>query len=144
VKAQAFLPAKDGDTSVFRITGLPRDQIWQIADNHVVPIRLQPVKGSAEIHAADALIHNLTVTLSEPPPQHANISIWPGGLSPDSAVRHPLMKKKQKENKSLNSSLKSPIGTQNNVTNQTEVDPRSRDHGITPLRISCNLLSFNL
>jgi hypothetical protein len=82
VKAQAFLPAKDGDTSVFCITGLPRDRIWQIADNHVVPIRLQPVKGSAEIHAADALIHNLTVTLSEPPPQHANISNWPGGLSP--------------------------------------------------------------
>ena len=82
VKHQAFLPAKDGDTSVFCITGLTHADVWNIADSYVVPVRLKPVKGSAEIISNDALEHNLTVTLSEPPPKHANISNWPGGLQP--------------------------------------------------------------
>lgn len=82
VKYQAFLPASDGDTSVFSISELTRDQIWELAEAHVVPLRLMPVKGSAEIEVSHVLDTGLSVALSEPPPLHANISGWPGGANP--------------------------------------------------------------
>jgi hypothetical protein len=76
VKHAAFLP-KDGQTSVFRISGITDSDIWDIGNDEVALIRKLPLVGRADISVAAVLKTGLQVASQEPPPRHANIVNWP-------------------------------------------------------------------
>jgi len=73
VKHAAFLP-KEGETSVFRHGSELREQLWQIAANHVPGDRT--LHGAAIVKARHVRAARLDVVASEPPPRHANIVGW--------------------------------------------------------------------
>lgn len=77
IKHNALMPARDGKTSVFRVSGLTDSEIWNIGHDHVVPKRGKPLLGRAEIMAQHVFDSNLGVEADEPPPRHANITGWP-------------------------------------------------------------------
>jgi len=75
VRHAAFLP-KEGQTSVFRISGITDSDIWDIGDE--VAFRRQlPLVGRADISVAAVLKTGLQAARHEPPPRHANIVNWP-------------------------------------------------------------------
>ena len=75
VKASAFLPAKDGMTSVIRHGAQPRQELWKLAALYLGP----EVKfhGAAICKASSIRQQHLDVLAAEPPPRHANIVNWP-------------------------------------------------------------------
>lgn len=77
VKHNAFLPNKDGKTSVFHIFGLEEQEIWEIGDREVAPARQKPVLGRADIEQIEVTKLNLSVIDDESPSKHANIVGWP-------------------------------------------------------------------
>ena len=76
VKYSAFLPARDGNTSVFRVYDLSEKEIWKIGD-HVAQRHDKDVLGRADIIVVDVLKAGLNVKPDNTPPRHANISNWP-------------------------------------------------------------------
>ncbi len=78
VKAKAFLPNKNGEvfeTSVFRITTLSNDAIWEIGNK----IRTEKVKARGEvIHSAIQRIGLRVESAPEDHPRHAVIVGWSG------------------------------------------------------------------
>jgi hypothetical protein len=76
VKHNAFMPAPDGKTSVFRTKGLERDAVWEIGEQ-VARGRSQPLHARADITAGEVAQAKVKVALSEPPPRHCNIEGWP-------------------------------------------------------------------
>lgn len=77
VKYNAFLPAPDLKTSVFRVSGLTPDEIWHIGDSKVAPKREKPVLARADIIAGVVLLNTLEIEPDNNPPRHANICKWP-------------------------------------------------------------------
>lgn len=77
VKYAAFLPNKNGETSVFRTSGITNDDIWGIGDLEVSIKRGKPILGRADIRTNDVISKDLKVVLREPPLRHANIIGWP-------------------------------------------------------------------
>jgi hypothetical protein len=78
VKPAAFLPNPlNGETSVFRTSGISEQDTWEIGDREVADIRAKAILGRADILAQNILSKNLQVKPSEPPPRHANIVGWP-------------------------------------------------------------------
>jgi hypothetical protein len=77
VKYPAFLPNKNGETSVFRISGISHKEVWDIGDREVAKIRGKPILGRADISASNVMAKDLKVLPSEPPVRHANITGWP-------------------------------------------------------------------
>lgn len=76
VKPSVFLPnTKDGETSVFRHGGEPREELWQIGLDHAVGSR--KLHGAAIFKASQVRATQLEVVAHEPPPRHANIIGWP-------------------------------------------------------------------
>jgi len=75
VKASAFIPAKDGQTSVIRHGAEPREALWNLARLFLGP----EVKfhGAAVCKARSIREQRLDVVAAEPPPRHANIVNWP-------------------------------------------------------------------
>ena len=73
IKYNAFLPAPDHDTSVFRVDRLNFEEIEIIAKENVK----ERSKNGAAIFAAN-LVHKakLEIQSKEPPPRHANIRGW--------------------------------------------------------------------
>ncbi|MBF0537789.1 MAG: hypothetical protein HQL03_05995 [Nitrospirae bacterium] len=76
LKHSAFMPNNKGKTSVFRISGISDEEIWDIGEREVVPKKGKAMKGRADIPAYEVLKHNLSVDPEEPPPRHANIVSW--------------------------------------------------------------------
>jgi hypothetical protein len=68
---------KNGETSVFRISGISERDIWKIGDREVGVLRNKPVLGRADIGASFVFMKGLKVVPSEPPVRHANIVGWP-------------------------------------------------------------------
>jgi hypothetical protein len=95
VKPPAFLPnPANGETSVFRHSGVPRQELWQIADAHIGTKR--PVHGAAIVKVRHIRSASLEVKAHEPPPRHANIVDWPmSGSDPE------FTKAQQKERAAL-------------------------------------------
>jgi hypothetical protein len=88
VKAAAFLPAKDGMTSVIRHGAVPVGELWRAAE----AVLGEPIRhGAAICQAAVIRAERLDVRAHEPPPRHANIVGWPANADPD------LQKAQQKE-----------------------------------------------
>ncbi len=77
VKPAAFEPNKNGETSVFRISGITNNEIWDIGDREVAPKRNRPILGRADINTAIVISNELKVIPSEPPKRHADITGWP-------------------------------------------------------------------
>jgi len=78
VKHAAFMPnPKNGETSVFRISGISHKEVWDIGDREVAKIRNKPILGRADIGASNVMAKDLKVLPIEPPVRHANITGWP-------------------------------------------------------------------
>ena len=84
VKYTAFLPGRhDGKTSVFRHTGEPAEEFWEIG--------FKELGGEVTVYGAGIVVASnvrevgLDVNASEPPPRHANIEGWPLHEDPDLA-----------------------------------------------------------
>ncbi|RJQ20828.1 MAG: hypothetical protein C4560_04580 [Nitrospiraceae bacterium] len=77
VKYAAFLPAPNGETSVFRVSGLADIAIWEIGDKEVAGKRETAILGRADIPAFHVLNSTLKIKPDENPPRHANITGWP-------------------------------------------------------------------
>lgn len=58
VKYAVFLPAPNGETSVFRISNLSDNEIWEIGDIEVAQKRGMPLLGRADISAYHVLDKN--------------------------------------------------------------------------------------
>lgn len=82
VKFAAFLPnPKNGETSVFRITGISDKEIWHIGDREVAKDPNRSILGRADISASNVVEKGLEILPREPPERHANIVGWPGEKS---------------------------------------------------------------
>lgn len=80
VKPGAFLPAPNGQTSLFRIADLNEAGIWGIAVKHVESGHSpRHVCARAETTRDHIEVIGLRVHPDEPPPRHANITDWPLG-----------------------------------------------------------------
>ena len=83
VKYGAFLPNHDGETSVYRTTGLTEATIWQIGEKFVrIPISKSrhscTLYGRGDIKAKEVVVANLDLVPKPiPHPRHADISNWP-------------------------------------------------------------------
>src|SRR5437773_6412207 len=71
VKAAAYMPAKDGMTSVIRHGAHPVDALWQLAEDFVAGRAI--IHGVAICKAITVREERLDVVADEPPPRHANI-----------------------------------------------------------------------
>lgn len=77
VKYAAFLPnPKDNKTSVYRVSGLSEDKIWDIAACHVSQNQENPLQGRADLNVSDIVKSKLSVIPNEPPYRHADITDW--------------------------------------------------------------------
>lgn len=78
VKYSAFMPAKDGKTSVYRVMDLLNQQIWKLGQVYVADKRRMPLLGRADI-ITSRVNHNGLEVESAPKPhnRHANIINWP-------------------------------------------------------------------
>lgn len=78
VKHSAFMPARNGETSVYRINDLNDDNVWNIGRKFVANPQSKPLIGRADIFASNVFKHELTI---KPAPAvhllHANITGWP-------------------------------------------------------------------
>ena len=81
VRHSAFMPPKNRGLSVFRISGLRENEIWQLGDNLRTD---QPLLGRADIKAGSVNETGLAVEADDIPHRHANIVGWPDD---DSAIR---------------------------------------------------------
>lgn len=77
VKYAAFLPDKNGETSVFRTSGITNNDIWEIGDCEVSIKRGKPILGRTDIGTNNVISKDLEVVPREPPLRHANIIGWP-------------------------------------------------------------------
>lgn len=95
VKYSAFLPAPNGETSVFRISNLSDSEIWRIGNIEVAQKRGLPLLGRADILAFQVLSENLKVIPDNIPLRHANIVGWPEGKSERMSIALELAKNAQ-------------------------------------------------
>jgi hypothetical protein len=85
-----FMPnKKNGETSVFRISGISEEQIWNIAFD-VAKKRVKQLFGRADILASKVFAKELQVVPKEPPPRHANIIGWPDDPSLTKSIAQEL------------------------------------------------------
>ena len=84
VKHQAFLPAPDDDTSVYRIHGMSEEEIWDHAATYFVNALGEPYShhGAAVVNTAVVRNAEIQVIADEGPPRHANLRGWPKDTDP--------------------------------------------------------------
>ncbi len=78
IKHNAYLPAPDDDTSVFRSTNFSAAAVRALMSDS----RLTD-HGAAIVVADKIRASGLDAIASEPPPRHANIRGWPRSADPD-------------------------------------------------------------
>lgn len=77
VKPGAFLPAKDGNLSVFGVDGLDRKTIKKLGEQQVAEKQNKSLKGSGIVDKSVPEEQNLKVVVDNNPPRHVNITGWP-------------------------------------------------------------------
>lgn len=78
VKYGAYLPAPDGETSVYRITGLSEEGVWEIGQEYVAKPSNRTLYARGDTPAIVILKTGLAlVPETTPHPLHANITNWP-------------------------------------------------------------------
>jgi hypothetical protein len=95
VKYAAFLPAPNGETSVFRTSQMTDSEIWAVGDKEVSQKRNKPLLGRADVSAVHAYDNKLKVIPDDTPPRHANITGWPDEKSEQKLIALELAKKAQ-------------------------------------------------
>lgn len=95
VKYVVFMPAPNGETSVFRISHLSGDEIWEIGNCKVAQKRELPLLGRADILASCVLNMNLNLIPDNNPPRHANIVGWPSEKSEQKLIAMELAENSQ-------------------------------------------------
>lgn len=78
IKHNAYLPAPDDDTSVFRCSGLSVEALHAL-----IPEERRTRHGAAIVIAEAIRSAGVDVLAHEPPPRHANIRSWPLHPDPD-------------------------------------------------------------
>lgn len=78
IKHNAYLPAPDDDTSVFRCSGLSVEVLHAL-----IPEERHTRHGAAVVKAEVVREAGVDVIAEEPPPRHANIRGWPRHTDPD-------------------------------------------------------------
>jgi hypothetical protein len=78
IKHNAYLPAPDDDTSVFRCSSLSSERVFAL-----IPEERRTRHGAAIVQAGVIREAGLDVLAQEPPPRHANIRGWPLHTDPD-------------------------------------------------------------
>lgn len=96
VKPNVFLPAPNGQTSVYRITSLTLDEIWNIGQKYVADERIKTLYGRGDIITS----HILNIGLKVEPDtekhfRHANITGWPDQKSEKKLIATKLAQKAQ-------------------------------------------------
>lgn len=76
VKARAFVPAKDGCTSVFIVTDMSHAECVAHGEKYVAPERGKPIRGYVKVQAGFVFQIPLDIQNDQPPPRHANILGW--------------------------------------------------------------------
>ena len=71
-----FLPPKSLKLSVFNISELQSDQIWELGDMYVAPSR-GTVIGRADLTGNQIAEKGLKIEEASPPPRHMDIIGWP-------------------------------------------------------------------
>lgn len=79
----AFIPPPDKRLSVFRISALSENDIWNIGES-VATQRGKQLLGRADIEAVPVYEAGLSIEPDVSPPRHANIIGWP---DEDSAIK---------------------------------------------------------
>lgn len=78
VKPAAFMPnPKNGETSVFRTSGIEANEIWDIGDREVASKHDKSLLGRADILTINVIKKGLKVIPTETPERHANLVGWP-------------------------------------------------------------------
>ncbi len=78
VRHNAFMPNREGQTSVYRIIGLDDPEIFEIGRRFVADKMNKPLLGHADIEVLKILEKDLRVISDpDPHPRHANIVDWP-------------------------------------------------------------------
>lgn len=78
VRHNAFMPNRDGETSIYRIVGLNDEDIFEIGRLFVADEMKKPLIGRADIVVSRILERQLRVEPDPSPhPRHANIVDWP-------------------------------------------------------------------
>ncbi|HHT9111299.1 MAG TPA: hypothetical protein ACFYDZ_09105 [Candidatus Brocadiaceae bacterium] len=95
VKYAVFMPAPNGETSVFRISCLSENEIWEIGNREVSQKRGLPLLGRADISAFHILDENLQLIPDNNPPRHANIVGWPSEKSEQKLIAMELAENAQ-------------------------------------------------
>ena len=76
-KPKAFMPNGDGETSVFRISGLLEPEKWELGKVNVADPQGKKIRASIEIEAIEILKENLTIDPDDKTQRHATIRNWP-------------------------------------------------------------------
>lgn len=84
VKHQAFLPAPDDDTSVYRVDGIASQEIWDLAARYFVNSENKAHKHHGAAVVTTGLIRKsgIDAIAHEGPPRHANLRGWPRDQDP--------------------------------------------------------------
>ena len=78
VRHNAFMPSPAGEVSVYRITDLKEEQVWEIGRTNVAAALNKQLLGRADIIALCVFNQKLRVESDpKPHPRHANIVGWP-------------------------------------------------------------------
>lgn len=78
VKYGAYLPAPNGEVSVYRISGLSEEEIWKIGREYVAKPRGKTLYARGDTTAAVITRTRLDIVAETTPhPLHANIINWP-------------------------------------------------------------------
>jgi len=110
-----FLPSqKTRETSVFRHSGNPPDELWSIFANDVKGPSLH---GAAIVKARDVKVAELDVIASEPPHRHAAITGWPW-IEDDPALQKAQQKERAMQIASSATLLLNVPSTESGPTNE--------------------------
>lgn len=78
VKYRAFEPSPTNKfTSVFRVSGLKENKIWEQGRKFVAIPRNRTLYARADISVSNIRAQGLGIFPAEPPPRYANIVNWP-------------------------------------------------------------------
>lgn len=76
VRYRAFMPPKDGKTSVYRIAGLKRETVWRIGDVFVAAPTDRTILARGDVSPAIVRAAGLEIEPDNRPPRHASIVGW--------------------------------------------------------------------
>lgn len=78
VRHNAFMPNREGKTSVYRIIDIGNSEVFEIGQRFVAEKMNKSLLGRADIKVLKILENNLSVISDpDPHPRHANIVDWP-------------------------------------------------------------------